>query len=77
MTDPKKYPEKTSERLIHEKLNELIPQVKAICFTNTADATDEEALGIIVSKYCEWDSIAIEEVTRAAYEDSNMDFSHI
>ncbi len=35
-------------------------------------ATDEEALGLMISKYFEWDGLAVLKVTYAGLEDSNF-----
>ncbi len=50
----------------------LIKEQKQTSFVDHKRATDEEALGILISRFCEWDGQAIFEVTKAAFEDANF-----
>lgn len=75
------YSEGSTERRIQEVLVPLIEEMKEKMYTEefkkSADFKTEETeldvLGMIVSKYCEWDGNRIEAVSRAAFEDSNFD----
>ena len=62
----------TTEAKIKKALDALIKEVKPMIFTDPNTATDDETLGIIVSKYVEWDANRIEEVAKFAFEDSNF-----
>ena len=63
----------TSEEIIKAELTPLIKKIRNIVFMPEyrKGATDEDVLGIIVSKFCEWDINAICEVSKSAFEDSN------
>jgi len=68
------YPEDSTEYKVHKVLQPLIDELKKKIFTPEyrEKATDEETLGIIVSKYCEWDVNKIKEVIDACKEDANI-----
>tara|TARA_R110000782_G_scaffold80894_2_gene160085 strand:- start:39 stop:341 length:303 start_codon:yes stop_codon:yes gene_type:complete len=51
----------------------LLTAIKQKAFVKGYEATDAEALGLVVSKFCEWNSEAITEVAAQALEDSNFD----
>ena len=55
-------------------LNELIQEAKKEIFSPeyVDNATDAETLGIMISKYGEWDGNFIFEVATSAFEDSNF-----
>lgn len=59
---------------IKDTLKDLIREQKAKSFNPdyVHKATDEEALGIMVSQYCEWDGIKIVRAFMEALEDSNF-----
>ena len=61
----------TTDETIANVIPKLLETIKAKAFVN--EATDEEALGLVVSKFCKWDSLAITQVAAEAYEDSNFD----
>lgn len=61
----------TSEELIKEALTPLISKIKKVCFVDGYEATDQEAMGLIVSKFTEWDSQKILEIASYALEDAN------
>jgi len=71
-----KVPENT-EAYIKEHLTPIIAYCKSVIFTPEAQKsgkiTDEQVLGIIVSKFCEWDGDKIIDVASYALEDSNFD----
>jgi len=58
----------TSEQLIKETLRPLIDKVKSGW---TGEHSDEEVLGVIVSKFLEWDASRIITAAYRAFEDSN------
>tara|TARA_B100001057_G_C22804034_1_gene932594 strand:- start:399 stop:641 length:243 start_codon:yes stop_codon:yes gene_type:complete len=53
-------------------LKKIINDTKQIAFYNPAKATDEEALGLIVSNLCEYNGQKIFDVLYNAFEDSNF-----
>ena len=55
-----------------EPLKRLISHTKTKSFVDNYQATDAEAMGLIVSKYFEWDGLQILEVSAAALEDANF-----
>ena len=57
---------------INAGLEELILEQKSLSFTNPKEANTGEALGIVVSNYCQWSSPAIFEVIESILEDSNF-----
>lgn len=73
------YPVDCTEYRIHQVLAPLVKEMKEQIFTDDFKKSDEfksektelETLGIIISKYCEWDGDRIEQVSLAAFEDSN------
>ena len=50
----------------------LIKFTKETSFVKGYEATDEEAVGIIISKYFGWDGLAIGETLTHALEDANF-----
>ena len=68
------------EIAINDKKNELamtlfkqaIKLKKETAFVNPEKATDEDALGILVSQFVEWDGQKIFEVSYNAFENSNF-----
>lgn len=65
---------KTEDR-IKEVLAPLIAEVKQAAFINPNIVSDDKALGIIISKFVEWDADRIKGVAMTAFEDSN--FRHV
>jgi len=53
-------------------LKKIIHDTKKIAFTNPKLATDEDALGLIVSNLCQYDGQKIFNVLYRAFEDSNF-----
>lgn len=41
-------------------------------FTEEAQAPDEEAIGVEISQFCDWDGIKIMKIFSAALEDANF-----
>ncbi len=62
----------TSEQLIRETLRALIDKVASMGWSPDANPSDEEVLGVIVSKFIKWDAAAIARVAHSAFEDSNF-----
>ena len=59
--------------MIYENdLKKIIKDTKEFAFTNPKQATDEQTLGLIVSKICQYDGQKIFEVLYSAFEDSNF-----
>ena len=59
-----------TEKLIKDTLRTLIDRVKSGW---TGEQSDAEVLGVIVSKFSEWDAGLIMETAHSAFEDSNFD----
>lgn len=78
--DKYKYPENSSEGIIERELTPLIEKIKQIAYTDDfkkspdfhTEDTNLETLGMIVSKYCQWDGNKIETVAIEAFQDSNF-----
>lgn len=64
----------TTETLVQMSLIPLIEEVKRRVFTPEYQdkVTTEEVLGIIISKYSEWDGQKIFDIMQNAFEDSNF-----
>lgn len=60
------------EEIIKDKLKPLLEQVKNECYTNPENISDEEAMGLVVSKYFDWAGESIKEVAESAFEDANF-----
>lgn len=79
--DANYYSADSSEKRIQEVLVPLIKEMKEKMYTDEFKRSDDfktedtelNVLGMIVSKYCEWDGSRIETVSKAAFEDSNFD----
>lgn len=57
---------------MNEQLQQLVEAQKRSSFTNPENASDDRALGILISKHLKWDGDAIVEVFLAAMEDANF-----
>jgi len=62
----------TSEKLIEETLRPLIDQVANGGWSENADPSDEEVLGVILSKFLKWEAGAIMRAAHSAFEDANF-----
>jgi hypothetical protein len=62
----------SSDKMIEEIMKPLIKQVKDVAFVKGANVSDEEVLGVIVSKYLKWNGNAIIETAMEALRDSNF-----
>ena len=62
------------KRTINERIKILIDEQKTSAFIPeySEKATDQEALGIIISQYFEWNGLAILETLYNALEDANF-----
>jgi hypothetical protein len=54
-----------------EQIKQLLNQIKSESFVQGYEATDEEAMGLLLSKYFEWDGQKCLEAVYSALEDSN------
>ena len=59
--------------MIAAVLPTLLTAIKEKAFVKGYKATDAEALGLVVSKYSQWDAGSILAVTSEALEDANFD----
>lgn len=69
MKQERKYISRDNET---DSLLKIINETKIRCFTNPEKATDEEALALIVSKFCGYNGQKIFDVLYNAFEDSNF-----
>ncbi len=53
-------------------LKELIRDKKLSAFVQDYCASDQEALGLLIAQYFEWDGIHILETLKCALEDANF-----
>lgn len=53
-------------------IQELLDTIKKNSFVAKYKATNEEAMGLLVSKFFEWDGVAILETSANALEDANF-----
>lgn len=66
-----KLPIESTESYIEKELNELIKSCKGKIFKPDSKVTNEQVLGVIISKFCDFDINKILEVCAFALEDSN------
>lgn len=57
---------------ISEKLKKLIEEQKKQSFYNPENTSDEDALGVMISKYFNWNGDKIFKTSYSAFEDSNF-----
>lgn len=55
-----------------EQLQALLSQIKKTSFVEGYDASDEQAMGMLISKYFSFDGVACLRVASAALEDCNF-----
>jgi hypothetical protein len=65
--------DQSTDEMIAAVLPTLLTAIKEKAFVKGYKATDAEALGLVVSKYSQWDAGSILAVTREALEDANFD----
>ena len=70
--DIQKTQEPLSAREVRDALMPLIKITKQTSYVDGYEATDEEAMGLLVSKFFKWDGLAIGETAEHAFEDSNF-----
>ncbi len=63
----------STDEMIAAVLPTLLTAIKEKAFVKGYKATDAEALGLVVSKYSQWDAGSILAVTSEALEDANFD----
>ena len=63
----------STDEMIAAVLPTLLTAIKEKAFVKGYKATDAEALGLVVSKYSQWDAGSILAVTSEALEDANID----
>ena len=63
----------TTDETIANVIPQLLDIIKDKAFVKGYKASDAEALGLVVSKFCKWDAGSILAVTSEALEDSNFD----
>ena len=68
--DVKTYEKKEQEAL--DLLDQAVKKMKEIAFVNPSASSDEDALGILVSKFSKWDGQGIFNIAYQAFEDSNF-----
>jgi len=64
---------KSTDDMIEQVLPTLLNAIKEKAFVKDYVASDEEALGLVVSKFSKWDLDKILNVTSEALEDANFD----
>lgn len=57
---------------MENKIQTLLEEIKNESFTKGYTATDQEAMGLLISHYFHWDGIKILESTYNALEDANF-----
>ena len=63
----------STDRMIASVMPTLLNAIKEKAFVAGHKATDAEALGLVVSKFCKWDAGSILAVASEALEDANFD----
>lgn len=63
----------STDQMIAAVLPTLLNAIKEKAFVKGHKATDAEALGLVVSKFTQWDAGSILAVTSEALEDANFD----
>ena len=63
----------STDEMIAAVLPTLLTAIKEKAFVKGYKATDAEALGLVVSKYSQWDAGSILAVTSEALEDATFD----
>ena len=60
------------DKFINTELNKLVDEVRDCCFVDGYEATTEECIGTVVSRFLKWDGCSIMEIAFQALEDSNF-----
>ena len=61
----------TSAENIAEAVRPIVDQIKKTSFNDDYQATTEEAMGLLISKFLEWDGLSILRAAAYALEDAN------
>tara|TARA_Y100001936_G_C15508486_1_gene376791 strand:+ start:212 stop:454 length:243 start_codon:yes stop_codon:yes gene_type:complete len=62
----------STDEIVNAVIPQLVTAIKEKAYVNGYKATDAEALGLVVSKFCKWDRGDILNVACEALEDSNF-----
>jgi len=62
---------KDDDTLLRETFSKLLSFVKAKSFIEPDKISDEDAAGVLISKFFMWDPNSVYEVSYSAFEDSN------
>ena len=57
---------------VKKAVGTVLEQIKKESFVDGYKASDEEAMGLLVSKYFEWDGLSILRASHDALEDANF-----
>lgn len=60
------------DTLLKANIKLILNQIKQAAYTNPKTATDEMAMGLLMSKYFQWDGKKILQATYEGLEDSNF-----
>ena len=60
------------EKVMKENIDLVLKEIKSKSFVKGYEASDEEAMGLLVSKYFEWNGDAILKTASLALEDANF-----
>ena len=60
------------DKFINTELNKLVDEGRDCCFVDGYEATTEECIGTVVSRFLKWDGCGIMEIAFQALEDSNF-----
>ena len=60
------------DKAMKNKVNAILAKIKKVSFVDGYDASDEEAFGMMMSKYFEYDGYEIAEAAGNAFEDANF-----
>ncbi len=60
------------ELQMKDQVKKILDQIKQESFVKGYQATDEEAMGLLLSKYFQWDGVKIMQASANALEDANF-----
>ena len=66
----------STDEMVESVMPTLLKAMKKKAFVDGYNASDKEALGLVLSKAMKWDSLNILDVTKEALEDSNFNFKN-
>lgn len=61
-----------NNRETREAVTPVLERIKRESFVNAGETADEDAMGLLVSKFFEWDGLAILKTAYSALEDANF-----